>query len=604
MKRGADRQITKDEGDDEIEEVTSSGAAFSKADDAVLAGRKIKAMPRRGGASPAPSATESPATPPPSKFGAFAGFGTPAASPHSFSFTPSSASPSFPPAAKPASNPFAAPPTTSTPTLFGSGAPVVASTASNAAKTFAGLLGDSSAKPTSTDSESDSTPTDEVALKYYKSLRGLNVSILEAITKAIDQDPFADVAGVLKSYSELRLGFQKEFDSKSKPELARSSAPSPSPSAPTLSAPTPAPPSKMPTAPTAFAGFGGFGAKPAASSTPQPDVTKSAPAGPAPPSNPFSFGSSSSSTIAKPSPTSLFGSTTTTPAATPTKAGSLFSSTSTGSLFGSAPAPQSPSSTGLSFGSSATSSTKTSLFGAPASPSPSSFVGAAKAPSSLFGSGAFGGSTTASSSTGFSFAKGSLGNPVGFGFGSPKADEKEKEEKKSEDGEEDTTESGSGESQGQSQATDTAESQEKGIGAASTMLFGGDEGTGLDAEGEGEEEEETVHAARVKAFRMKKNEDGGNGGWLDIGIGMLRLKKHKETSARRVLMRNSQSGKILINFALYSGLKPTQTKKTMSFIGHDETGDHRMFNVRFRSEEAAKEFCEFLEREVAAVKAG
>ncbi|RPD56010.1 hypothetical protein L227DRAFT_579227 [Lentinus tigrinus ALCF2SS1-6] len=34
--------------------------------------------------------------------------------------------------------------------------------------------------------------------------------------------------------------------------------------------------------------------------------------------------------------------------------------------------------------------------------------------------------------------------------------------------------------------------------------------------------------------------------WGDVGVGMLRLKKHKETGARRMLLRNSSTGKITI----------------------------------------------------------
>lgn len=85
-----------------------------------------------------------------------------------------------------------------------------------------------------------------------------------------------------------------------------------------------------------------------------------------------------------------------------------------------------------------------------------------------------------------------------------------------------------------------------------------------DEEGEGEEGEETVHAIKLKAYKMtKKDENGNGGGWNELGhgslvllsilmqsaessIGVLRLKKHKTTDSRRVLMRNSSTGKINI----------------------------------------------------------
>ena len=66
-----------------------------------------------------------------------------------------------------------------------------------------------------------------------------------------------------------------------------------------------------------------------------------------------------------------------------------------------------------------------------------------------------------------------------------------------------------------------------------------------DLEGEGEEDEVTMHEIRSKVFKMTKDKDG-KAQWGDLGVGMLRLKKHKETNARRVLLRNSSTGKITI----------------------------------------------------------
>lgn len=83
-----------------------------------------------------------------------------------------------------------------------------------------------------------------------------------------------------------------------------------------------------------------------------------------------------------------------------------------------------------------------------------------------------------------------------------------------------------------------------------------------DVEGEGEEDEETTYSAKVKAYRMKKSDERGGQGWVELGVGTfniyvkkteaqyvagyLRLKKHKEMDARRMLLRNSSTGKINI----------------------------------------------------------
>jgi nucleoporin NUP2 len=57
------------------------------------------------------------------------------------------------------------------------------------------------------------------------------------------------------------------------------------------------------------------------------------------------------------------------------------------------------------------------------------------------------------------------------------------------------------------------------------------------------------------------------------------------------------------NFALYAQLKPSQSKKSLTFVGHDETGAGQTYSLRFRSEEAAKEFQAVLEQELAQLKA-
>ena len=63
-----------------------------------------------------------------------------------------------------------------------------------------------------------------------------------------------------------------------------------------------------------------------------------------------------------------------------------------------------------------------------------------------------------------------------------------------------------------------------------------------DQEGEGEEGEETTHSVRTKVYSLNKEE----GAWKELGLGVLKVKKHKETGAGRLLLRNSSTGKIVI----------------------------------------------------------
>jgi nucleoporin NUP2 len=63
-----------------------------------------------------------------------------------------------------------------------------------------------------------------------------------------------------------------------------------------------------------------------------------------------------------------------------------------------------------------------------------------------------------------------------------------------------------------------------------------------DQEGEGEENEETAHSVKTKVYSLNKEE----GAWKELGLGVLKVKRHKETGARRLLLRNSSTGKITI----------------------------------------------------------
>ncbi|KAG5638453.1 hypothetical protein H0H81_012518 [Sphagnurus paluster] len=624
MKRGAEKQLIKDDTDREEDEETP-GQGFRKADEKVLSSRPMRGLPKRSqtlsaGAmqnptpSPAPVSESSSSTTP--KFGGFSGFASPTSS---FSFTPppvaplsdiATPQPSF---FKPATTPQ-----------------TVAPTASNTAKTSASFLESTSSNPPTPSMPPASAPPsqdpsdggDPVSLKYYTSLRGLNVSFLEALSKATDEDPFTDISPLLDHYKSLRLDVQKEFDDKSKKPTET---------------PVPPKPSTMPAAPTSFAGFGqpststssfssessstggGFQFKPTSSSSTPASGFSFSPAvtPPATTSSGFSF--------AVP-PTGL--NTSANPFALPSSSASPFGAPSStpspfGTAGGSAPSPSPFALGGTSTPSTSTekATSSTSAFGTFGS---SSVFGASKpfgtpekstSPASFGfgGSSAFGNSSSSSNAFGFDkstfssspppkpasfggfggFGKpagtGSIGNPVGFGFGSPPKN----------------TEAGaSGAASSSSNTVDkgddgATESQET---DPPPPIFGGlNTKSPHDEEGEGEEQEETVHAVKLKAFRLSKGESGSS--WLELGYGVLRLKKHKETEARRLLLRNSSTGKININFNIYSGLKPTQSKKALTFIGHDEAGASHTYSVRLQNEEHATSLKEAIDREIAFVKA-
>jgi hypothetical protein len=99
---------------------------------------------------------------------------------------------------------------------------------------------------------------DPAALKYYKSIRGLNVSFLSAISKAVEQDPFTDVSDMVSHDKNFGVSVQKEFDEW--PKVAQNKSVDGS-SVSSSSAPTSKPP------PTMSSGFTGFGKPPGTTPT-------------------------------------------------------------------------------------------------------------------------------------------------------------------------------------------------------------------------------------------------------------------------------------------------------------------------------------------------
>ncbi|KAG1904270.1 uncharacterized protein F5891DRAFT_945525 [Suillus fuscotomentosus] len=567
MKRGAERQISKDDGDDIEQEVEDPGKGFQKADESVLTKRQIRGLPKRATASTkalsfaglpsaplSPADSESPAVP---KFGGFSGFGL-GAGPSPFSFTP------------PAATAFA----TSN----------VTHTASTATKDFASVV-----QATST-ANASMNPSDEdynAELKYYKSIRGLNISLLSAIQKAVDQDPFIDIAGLLESYKNLRTTVQTDLDSSSKAASQKVSA-----SGPHVLEKAAPPVTGFPV-PKGFSGFGSFGSPSLpTSSTNGTDKSST-------PNNAFAFSTSTSNTSS--TPTFGFGAKTSEDnPATPSPFGTSEAPKSAFS-FGTKSADSNSSiSAKTGTGNEDTKTGSTGLFGSSSfTPPTNTFASAATdKPTSAFGT--FGGGSPPKGN-GFTFGKtggGSIGNPVGFGFGVAKPADGASTSSSSAPTEfsfgvpptksvsppmDTTSRSGS-----QPAATDESTDDAKLLPTSNH-----------DGEGEGEEDEETTYTVKAKVFKLSKTSDKSE--WKELGIGMFRLKKHKETGARRALMRNSATGRIVINFRLFASLTPTLMKTMVSFVGHDE-GAPASFRIRVKTPEQAQELKNALDREVAAVK--
>ncbi|KAH9002048.1 hypothetical protein EDB86DRAFT_3074389 [Lactarius hatsudake] len=676
MKRGADRQISKDDDpDDEIEEV-QIGLQMAMAKESDLARREIKGLPKRknplvqAGLPPVTSAT--PAAAP--KFGYFSGFGATSGATTPFTFAPSA------PAGQPQEPAEAS----------RSSAPPVAESASNATKKFASFLG--------TFFNRGRKAGDEVALKYYTSLRGLNTSFLSAVSKAIGSDPFIDVVDLLEQYKKHRISVQTEYDGKSSQSTtlsAPSAASKPVSSPLSFGKPATSTSAAMPVPPSSFAGFPamsttasstspapgtgftpspaapaagsssfGFPSVPPASSDTKPSAASSSPFGaftaapslssssafkpdPAPSSKPgFSFGPSTvASTTSSASPfgssqpssgTSLFGS--------PPKSSTLFgpdskSSTAEGkekekdkpasNAFGSAPFTLSiPPGTKL-FGDTASSgNSSSSIFGAKSTEKDKEKEkDTSSPPSSVFGATTFGSPAKPSSSPfgGFGTAASTAtpaqqrrlllrlaitrlvpdGGACGSRLRRRLRASASHQHLPASSGATGTSTPASTNLEVPSRADTPATEGTQEDGLARTLSPGLPNGE-ADAEGEGEEDEETTYTVKAKVYKFTMDNEGAPS-WAEMGIGMLRLKKHKVTNARRVILRSSTTGKIIINFRIYAGLQPKRNAKTVAFTGHITSLDKETQTVQYRlrvgSEATATEMAEAIEREVRLVQA-
>ncbi|KAF8650383.1 hypothetical protein AX16_005192 [Volvariella volvacea WC 439] len=617
MKREADRQLTKDDSIEEgSQEEQQPVFGFKKADEVALASRMIRPLPRSrvlaGAAAPTPPSNsqnttngiaDSPISTAP-KFGGFGGFGSATASNHSFSFSlPSTTastttSTSSSPISSSLPSHFSFTATNTTPSFPS----VVSSSTPDTVKPFASFLGTASSptttatpsslkveaplekvqKPPSPPPPKATAPTvlttppskhitidaDVKATKYYTSLRGLNISLLEAVSNALEADPFVDATSLLEQYQKLRLEVQKEFDTE------------PNTSAPLRSldsTPDSKPAPSMPAPPTSFAGFsfstatskssssGGFTPTGALSSAPSPFTFP--PPKPAdntsspsilsfplstPSSNPFAL--KSSADASKPSNPFSFA-----PSIATTEDGSM----SAKSTNGTAPS---------------------GLFPLPGPSSSSNLSGQGDAPKAP---PAFGGFTGFGKPTSVTLGSTSASLSAGFKFGVPAAPVT-----KTPDGARDDESEGKNTEEGNGSSSENKEAQ------PGLTLLGH---SPHDEEGEGEEDEITVHSVKVKAYRWRKEEEGG-AGWAELGAGQLRLKKHRESEKRRLLLRNSASGKININFNIYEGFKASVTKKAVTFTGHD-AGVSRTYSVRAATEAQAQELKDAINREAAAVTA-
>ncbi|KAH8828275.1 hypothetical protein DL96DRAFT_1815531 [Flagelloscypha sp. PMI_526] len=535
MKRGAEVQLTRD-ADEHGGEDDAPGVGIQKADLGTLSRRPMRGLPKRStgaGADPVPATN---------------GFGT--------SVTPSSSSSSF-------GGGFSG---------FGSHAP------SQAANILSHIVSNAEAKTASVTS-----PSTTVLENFYSDVRSLNVAFEEEFRRRNQIDACADNTVLVTEYKRHMDSLKKTKDeglaaiSKDSSSstlttsiFGKTSVEPPKTNGTDVSS-FKAPPStssfsfgNTTNSPSTLSSSGGFKFNNPASTDSKDSTlggstsggfTFAKPDAAEPSSKPTSlFGSGQPST----SPTFALSSSESAKSAFPPVPTSLFGSTSTSG--DSKPAASTITPKPLFGGSSGSSGFN---FGTSGAGSTSPFAAPSTTQSSIFG--------TSGSST----PTGSLGNKVGFSFGSPLPTPSSTPPVKSDD---------------------SAEGSSTNPAPTSAAIGGPNP---YDVEGEGEQDEETVHQVKSKVLILSTDKDGKQG-WNELGTGFLRIKRHKETGVRRLLLRNSTTGKINVNFLLYKGIAPTAKAKAVTIRGHDEHGEARTFTFKVNSAESATSLREKIIEEAKA----
>ncbi|CAE6448416.1 unnamed protein product [Rhizoctonia solani] len=661
-KRASEHQITRDDGSDDEDREVKVGMV--KADASTLAGRQIRGLPKRKGATPlATSAASSnpSSTEPSSRLGAFTGFGAPAAAsttdakpeaPRFAGFTGFGATSAPAPApAKPAETPrfagftgfgTAAPAKTDAPaadkpafTGFGAAKPATTTFAPTSSP-FGSVPTSSTPKPEASKSETKETTSDtDAALKYWTSLRGLNHAFVESIKKSFEADVFCDLSSGMKQYLEFREKVVKEYDdSKKNAEAKRVEAKpaetkhtfsfgAPSSSATTSSPFTfgaPKPPTStdskptlaMPPKPTVFGSTDPALVTPAAT----PPVIPPSPKKPVP-----AFHSTEAPVPeATPTPSPMpEGSTPNVfevaakktveekkadkPATKPSftfGSGTASPFGATSTPFGSSTTTTKPDAKPFSF--STNNSTPFSGFGStPASETPSVTV------------------TPGGTTKPFAFTTplSTPGTPFAFGAGSPKgntttarptgsvgfsfgASPPRKETPAFSFGATSTSAAATPKSETGAATSDEDKDKDKPKEGDSETAKADEEPDTDKAQTSGAGEENEDTVFSARARVLRFY----NQAWVGVGIGQFKIKFDRETKKRRVLHRLEGTGRVVLNCGLFAEMNPVlESKGLMRFTATDEQGHPMLYRVKVKTEAEAESLTDSLKEAIEAHKA-
>ena len=119
----------------------------------------------------------------------------------------------------------------------------------------------------------------------------------------------------------------------------------------------------------------------------------------------------------------------------------------------------------------------------------------------------------------------------------------------------------------------------------------------LTASGAGEEDENIVHEVRAKALKFSPKEEGnGDNPWQTKGLGPLRVLKHKDTKAVRLLLRGQPAGNVVLNKALLGKVNYEATGKTVKLLTASDSGNGlETWILQAKTPELANELAKVLE---------
>jgi len=107
----------------------------------------------------------------------------------------------------------------------------------------------------------------------------------------------------------------------------------------------------------------------------------------------------------------------------------------------------------------------------------------------------------------------------------------------------------------------------------------------------GEENEDILAKAKVKLYEFEKGENGS--GWVNRGVGIIKLIKAKDSYKCRLVMRSEGVGNVLLNVALFGKMDVicNEGQKTLQFIGvnvkiqSSPTNKLDTFNLSFQNQD-------------------